>query len=402
MGARSTGLDSRAIAAVAAHYLGAFVLVCVGMLLLFASPAHALSPPEVFLQELDAGNMPTGGWIPLAGAGLHSVTGYEIGVRLQDTGASGNSQRILVQATSVPDGQPDQRNIYSLCFSHSGTAGQIVDIDERVLYEGDGSYSLSVTDSIGPDASAHCTAGATTSGSFTATAPTSLRFVGHMIISDPSAHHVFGGLQILATVGAGATDVVCARDPRPAADGTLAGSLVIHRQVAGTRESPSRTDAGALFRQPGNWACVGRGTGGGVVAGPWSAPTPTEVVQEGFYGAGWRLADTRGPTYRLIGHLIPPQSAGGILTVVLRQAGRHGHPVRIRTRIGRGGRATVNFRLPRLGPAGVAGFRVYVSFGGTRLAAARGSFLELGLEAFATAGGRVDVKFPPPCSPRSC
>jgi hypothetical protein len=158
-----------------------------------ALPAQALSAPAVFLKQLDESNMPIGDWIPLAGAKLHSLGGYEVGVGLQDTGLPGNRQRILVQMTSVPDGHPDQSEIFSLCFPQSGTAGQIADTTERVSYEGDGTYSLSVTVSTGPDASTDCTTGATTTGSFTASAPTTVAFLGHLVIADPIEHNRFGG-----------------------------------------------------------------------------------------------------------------------------------------------------------------------------------------------------------------
>lgn len=389
-------MPSRVPLAAAAALIAALVL---------SPSAQALSAPEVYLQELDASDVPAGGWVPLAGARMRSVNGYEIGVKLQDSGQPGNRQRFLVRVTSVPDGRPDQREIYSLCFSQSGAAGQIVRPDERVRYEGDGAYSLAVTVSTGPDASANCAAGPTTAGSFTASAPATARFVGRLLFLDPASRHRFSGLRIVPPFGAGGTEVLCARDPRPAAGGALTGSRVVSRRAGGAAFSPISLDAESLFRVTGRWACVARGIGGGIMAGPWSAPTATQTVKKGFYGpdrGAARLSDARGPTYRLTERL-DPLSAGGVLTVTFRRSDRRARPVRVRTRIRRGGLASIRFRLPRLGAGQtIAAFGVSLSFAGTRYVAARRSFLDLALVATRAPGGRVGIQFPPPCAPRRC
>jgi hypothetical protein len=370
-----------------------------------SAPAQALSPPDVFLQELDASDQPTGGWIPLQGAHMRSVNGYEIGVRLQNTGQPGNPQRFLVQVTSVPDGHPDQKNIYSLCFKQTGNAGDIVKPDERVRYEGDGTYALAVTVSIGSDASTACAVGATTTASFTASAPTTVRFVGHMLAFDPSAHHRFGGLEIVPAFGAGETKIRCALDPRPASDGSLTGRRVIDRDGVGSQESPSRLDAGELFKQVGHWACVARSVSGGVTAGPWSAPTRAEDVQTGFLrpaDGAVRLVDPRGPTYRMA-ERFNPLTAGGVLTVVIRRSGKREASVRLKTRIRRGGLASFKFRVPFVaGSDDFASFIESIGFGGTRFIASRAPFGDLGITAQRTPSGRLDLSFPAPCSALRC
>jgi hypothetical protein len=385
--------------------LGVTVFVLLLAAALVAAPAQALSPPDVFLQELDASDQPTGAWIPFQGAHMHSVNGYEIGVRLQDTGQPGNPQRFLVQVTSVPDGHPDQEQIYSLCFRQTGNAGDIVKPDERVRYEGDGTYSLSVTVSIGPDASAACSVGPTTTGSFTASAPTRVRFIGHLLTIDPSSHHRFGGLEIVPAFGTGGTDIRCALDPRPAPDGSLTGSRVLNRRGVGSQESPSRIDAGGLFPRAGVWACVARSVAGGVTPGPWSAPTAIEIVQNSFFppaDGGVRLVDPRGPTYRMT-ERFDPLTAGGILTVVLRRADKREAPVRIRTRIRRGGVASVRFRVPFVAASDdFAGFAESIGFGGTRFVASRGLLRDLSIGAQRTSSGRLDLSFPAPCAPLRC
>jgi len=361
--------------------------------LLFSPPAQALSAPEVYLQELDASDIPAGGWVPLAGARMRSVNGYEIGVKLQDTGQPGNRQRILVRVTSVPDGHPDQRNISVLCFAQSGAAGQIVDLKEQhVRYEGDGAYALAVTVSTGSDASANCAAGPTTTGSFTASTVTTARFVGRLLFLDWRDPSPFSGLQIDPPPGSGGTDVRCARDPRRAPDGSLTGSRVVDKETFGAARWPLRIDSHSLFRVVGRWACVARGVGGGVIPGTWSAPTPTQIVQKGFYDGPARLVDPRGPAY-LLTERLDPSTAGGILGVTFR-VGARGPRARVRTRVRRGGLAVIRFRLPRL-PAGATYRRsvIWFSFAGTRFVAGRPSFPVVGLVVRRKRGGRVDVRF---------
>ncbi len=147
--------------------------------LLAAPAAQALSAPEVFLQEMDPSNQPVGNWIPLSGATMHSVNRWQIGVRLQDTGQPGNTQRINVVVNSVPSGTVTQPDIYSIdCPEVTGTAGQIVPASqngpEDVRYQGDGTYSISVTatPAMSGDIGTNCRSGPTTTGTFIASAPT--------------------------------------------------------------------------------------------------------------------------------------------------------------------------------------------------------------------------------------
>lgn len=368
---------------------------------MLALPAATPAPPQVFLRELDASDQPSGRWLPLAGARMHSVAGYAIGVRLQRS-----AERVNVRVLSVPDGHPDQKEVYpSLCYVLTGSPGQIVVPQDRVLYEGDGTYRLAVTVTPrGEDLTTGCDAGPTATGSFTAHAPTRARFVGRMVIADPSPHHAFGGLVMDAALGSSETDIRCARDPRPAPDGTLRGSLVIDRQGTGSQERPVRIDAAGFFPTVGRWACVARSAGGGVVPGPWSAPTPAENVQKGFYQlhGALRLLDARGSSVRLTDRLYP-ETAGGVLVVVFRRVGKAAPPVQVRTRIGSGGLAALRFRLPPVARDGPPAFFVgIVAFGGTSFVAARSPFRAIFLEADPGPGGRVGVRFTPPCAPRSC
>jgi hypothetical protein len=58
--------------------LGVTVFVLLLAAALVAAPAQALSPPDVFLQELDASDQPTGAWIPFQGAHCTPSTAHTI------------------------------------------------------------------------------------------------------------------------------------------------------------------------------------------------------------------------------------------------------------------------------------------------------------------------------------
>jgi hypothetical protein len=380
-------------------------------LLLAAPAAQALSAPEVFLQEEDESNQPVGNWIPLTGASMHSVNRYLVGVRLQDTGQPGNTQRINVLVNSVPSGPPKQPDVYSsICPEVTGTAGQIVPASqngpEDVRYQGDGTYSISVTatPAASGDIGTNCGSGPTTTGTFTASAPTGLRFVGHMVAADPNPKDAFGGIVVSPAFGAGGTDIACARDPRPASDGTLTGALVIHQGGNGYETPHWRLDAGSLFKQPGSYACVARSLGGGEQPGPWSAPTPTEDVQTGFYPqpGTWRLSNSYGPVFKLTGRISSPLSARGSLRIVIKRTDKHERVVHLRTRIGAGGAVSLRFRLPpSTYIAYPPSFAIGFSFGGTRLVAARPLFGVFGLSLFPQQVGN-QLQFAGGCHPLRC
>ncbi len=379
--------------------------------LLAAPAAQALSAPEVFLQEMDPSNQPIGNWIPMSGASMRSVNRWQIGVRIQDTGQPGNTQRINVVVNSVPSGSPTQPDVYSnICPEVTGTADQIVPASqngpEDIRYQGDGTYSISVTatPAANGDIGTNCRSGPTTTGTFTASAPTTIQFVGHMVTSDPNPRDPFGGIKVFPAFGAGGTDIICARDPRPAPDGTLTGGLIV-QQGGNGYETPSWTmHAGNLFEQPGSYACVARSVGGGEQPGPWSAPTPTEDVQTGFYPQPrtWRLFNSRGPVFKLTGRISSPLSAGGSLSVVIKRTDKRVRVVRLRARVGARGAVSLRFRLPpSTSIAYPPQFLMSFSFGGTRWVAARPLFGVFGLSLLPQQVGN-QLQFVGSCHPLSC
>jgi hypothetical protein len=243
-----------------------------------------------------------------------------------------------------------------------------------------------------------------TTGTFTASAPTGVQFVGHMVTADPNPKDPFGGILVSPAFGAGGTDIICARNPRPAPDGTLTGSLIIHQGGNGYETPHWTMHAGNLFEKPGSYACVARSVGGGEQPGPWSAPTPTEDVQTGFYPQPrtWRLLNSRGRVYKLTGRISSPLSAGGSLSVVIKRSDKHERVVRLRTRVGAGGAVSLRFRLPpstyvAYPPTFVMSF----SFGGTRFVAARPLFGVFGLSLFPQQAGN-QLQFVGGCHPLRC
>ena len=116
-------------------------------------------------------------------------------------------------------------------------------------------------------------------------------------------------------------------------------------------------------------------------------------MQAGVYSS-WRLTSPRGPNVKLIGRLLPPESAGGILKVVIRNPYERSRPLRIRLRVRRGGKVVLRFRMPPVPDAGLGGVVAHLSFGGTRFAERRSSFYGFALRSFTGPGGRMTVELP--------
>jgi hypothetical protein len=88
---------------------------------------------------------------------------------------------------------------------------------------------------------------------------------------------------------------------------------------------------------------------------------------------------------------------------VIRRFGKREAPVRIRTRIRRGGVASFSFRLPFVAASDdFASFIESIGFSGTRFVASRAPFGDLGLDAHRTPSGRLDLSFPAPCTAFRC
>jgi hypothetical protein len=147
------------------------VLLGISASLLLGSPASAaFTPPELFvrLQRADITHEPASDWIPLTAAPtLNYIGGFQIGYRLQPTGVNGNFQTAALSITGVPDGQPTQpSNTPPYCVGKNGAEGTITPVGSEIQFEGNGTYSFSV--SLGDTTGSGCVGGpATTAASFT-------------------------------------------------------------------------------------------------------------------------------------------------------------------------------------------------------------------------------------------
>jgi hypothetical protein len=264
--------------------------------------------PAVFARDLDSAGMPVGEWQPLVGAKLASVNGEQLGYRLQASGQPGNSQRVLAHVISVPDGHPDQRDVYGLCFPKSGAPGTIIPLDSFTHYEGDGSYVLTFTASTGTDAATGCTAGPTTEGAFTVSTQATILAIGQPLLNPLVLTQPFAGVEVTSPVGANISKVLCARDASVNPDGSLSGSLV--HTVQGSPNT-RYSGYGELYPEPGYWQCVSRGESES--AGAWTAPTPRTLVQQDYRGlfGPYHLLNHTGPTYHLTAVTYPAALAAG-------------------------------------------------------------------------------------------
>src|SRR4051812_46654509 len=110
-----------------------------------AAAATTFSSPELFVrqQKWDT-HVDTGPWIPLAGAPVvNYLGGWEVGVKLQNSGEAHNLQRVALQVTGVPDGAPTQPlNATPYCVTRIGDTGTVVPAGPELQFEGDGSYTV--------------------------------------------------------------------------------------------------------------------------------------------------------------------------------------------------------------------------------------------------------------------
>jgi hypothetical protein len=296
--------------------------ICAGLLL--ASPASAaFTAPELFvrLQRADITHEPASDWIALAAAPrLEYIGGFQIGYRLQPTGVNGNFQTAALSITAVPDGQPTQpSNTPPYCVGKNGTAGTITPVGSEIQFEGDGTYSFSV--SLGDTPGTGCVGGpATTAASFTVDVHVAPQLVGEPFAfrAKPLSGNPFVGIRAADPPG-GYGDNICALDATVQPDGSVTG-----RRVVPDDPDPPRQTVGT-FPEPGDWACVSRGVVEGVnesfertfFGTPWSASLPVEVHSD-FRRVKTTIVGPRKtrPTFDVEAEF-PAASAGGKATLKL-------------------------------------------------------------------------------------
>lgn len=349
--------------------------------LLWAAPAGAFTPPELYVRLAHANSTdhtPASDWMPLSAAPrLNWLGGYEIGYAFEDAPGPDHVQRAALQVTGVPDGQPTQPRNTPYCSGGPGTVGAIVPVGVAIQFEGSGTYTVSV--SVGPPSGGpnDCMAGpatATSTGSFTVDVPVAPAVVGRPLIfrAKPLAGTSFVGVRTPATPG-GDPETRCARDATIKPDGSVTGPLVAPPvALGGVRAQIAEGD----FVRPGAWTCVARGTAEGsddsfndVLFGtPWSAPLHLDVRSD-FRRSKGQISKPRSkhPQLRFTAEF-PEAAAGGTGTLKLRRlarcSGTHYVFKAVGTFKGRfdaKGHATVKVRRPH------AGFYVgTLSFSGTR------------------------------------
>lgn len=312
--------------------------------LVLVAPAAAYGPPQLRLKELDVSDRPVGAWRTLDGAQLHSANGFELGVVLQQSG-----QHVLVELTAVPPSSTvaDQREVYDLCFENTGTPGEVVDLDQRIRYAGNGTYGVRMTVSDSPDASTSCKTAnpATAAGAFTVDAQTVIRRVGapQLVLDATDPSPAFGGWVVDPPDLAGRAEVRCSLG------GTLTETLFAtkDRRMPG---EPFAADFGGLPR-PGRWTCAGHQSAGGALIPPgFSEPVGPELVREAWYGlfeSAFRgRAGNAGVTARA-----ERWYAGAIVRLRLRRAvcGSRLRTITVaKAKVSRAGRLAFHFRLPKL------------------------------------------------------
>jgi hypothetical protein len=270
-----------------------------------AAPASAFTPPELFVRLSKESTEPASDWMPLAGApALDWLHQYEIGYRLQASGASNELQSVALTVAGVPDGQPTQpRNTPPYgpyCVNRAGTVGEIQPVSPPLQFEGDGSYTFVVT--VGPSTGDRnaCLSGPSTTGSFRVDVYVAPTVVGApmSVRTTPLAGNPFVGMRTDRTPPGGEGDLRCALDAALQPDGSVTGTMVV----------PSPDDSAAhstiseqSFRRPGLWTCVARGASDGEDGSlgtarfftPWSAPVQVEVHAD-FRRSLGRIAHSRG------------------------------------------------------------------------------------------------------------
>jgi hypothetical protein len=292
--------------------LGRAAPLALCLLCLAPASAAALDPPTLLVRDLDLSGEPAGDWLPLDGAAMHSIYGSQLGLRLQVTDRPANDQRLLAEVTSVPDGQPNQTDVYSLCLRFSGTPGTIAPVEGYVHYEGDGVYGIRGTATTGTDMGTGCKDGPATTATYSVSTSSSIVTSGTPLLYPLDPATPFAGASTTVPLGASRAEVTCARDAVVGADGSLTGSAVDRSEGL----PPASFSDAQLYSEPGYWRCVVRGSYGPDQVSPWSAPTPRTLVQAAYRGLSkpFTMPDRTGPTYRFTS-VIYPFAAGATVTL---------------------------------------------------------------------------------------
>jgi hypothetical protein len=255
-----------------------------------AAGADVLVAPQLFIRA--AG---TSAWQPLATTlQTASVGGYEIGAKLQTTGADFNRQAFEVDVvghpgTSVPSAWSGVAPFTPECDITAGDPGSIQEL-ATVPFIGNGTYTLAVSiytedqhDGFPPSSPQTCTGGPASTATLTYDAATVPSITGTPLIPRTTRRvHGFTGLTFTVPSGNTTNAWRCALNPVRRPDGAVTGASV--RAGFGNQavHGPVKVPELQAFSRPGKWACSTRAASGdstfGVDYTPW-AITPTVVVK---------------------------------------------------------------------------------------------------------------------------
>jgi hypothetical protein len=267
-------------------------MVLLGILasLLLATPASAFDTPVLYLRLMKEGQ-PASDWMPLTSAPvLNWIGGYQVGFALQPTGVGpgpANFQTVALTYTGVPDGSPSQPlTVPPYCIGRNGAEGEIQPVVEiPIQYEGNGTYSFTVTLGPGPTQTG-CFGmdGKTASASFGVDVHVTPQLIGQPFAfrAKPLPGDPFEGIRAADPPG-GFADNVCALDATVQADGSVTGRTIAPEEGL----EPPRQQV-SKFPEPGAWTCVSRGVVEGQDADfsrtflgtPWSAPLRVDVLSD--------------------------------------------------------------------------------------------------------------------------
>jgi hypothetical protein len=188
----------------------------------------------------------------------------------------------------VPDGSPSQPlTVPPYCVGRAGpTPGEIQPVVEiPIQYEGNGTYSFTVTLGPGPAQTGCFGMGSqTTNGSFGVDVHVAPQLVGQPFAfrAKPLPGDPFVGIRADDPPG-GFADNVCALDATVQADGSVTGRTIAPEEGFEPPRQTVRT-----FPEPGSWTCVSRGVVEGqaddssstFLGTPWSAPLRFDVLSD--------------------------------------------------------------------------------------------------------------------------
>jgi hypothetical protein len=370
-----------------------------------AAPASAFTPPELFarMQKWDT-HEAASDWLPLTSApALGYLGGYEIGYRLQPSGEPNEFQRVALRVAGVPDGRATQPgNASPYCVGRAGAVGTIVAAGPELQFEGDGTYTVTVSVGSGSEGASDCLSGPSTTGSFSVDVRVAPVVAGEPLSfrAAPLPGRPFVGVHAPAPPG-GQADVRCALDGTVQPDGSVTGTRVVPDP-----SFPHPSVVEYVFPRPGAWLCVARGVaegldenGGTTLFGTrWSTPLRTEVRTDFRRRAGAILLPrARRPGFTVTAEWPDAaQGARGTLTLsrVADCTGRRLKRGRVATYRGRfdARRMRITIRRPR------AGFYVgRLSFSGTHFVRAGADPAEVRLVAL-----RDRLRFAAPREPVGC